>query len=783
MPIADISKPAESRTGRALYARLALAVGLFSCALLVAEITLTRLFSVTLMYHFAFLVLSLTLFGLGAGGFFHFVSSFFTRRAALWLPLLPLVAAPLLPACLGLALRLPLSPLEWTPATIATLILIVLLCIIPFFVCGLFIALLYLSYSERISRLYAADLAGAATGCLAAVALLNVAGATTTPWVAAALLLCTAVLLPGPSRNLRWVAALCLLGLFATGASRQWLRIQYVKGRAEPPSEFEKWNAFSRITVRGDANLKTILIDADAASEIAGPAWLALRKDNLLDDLTGLVYRLRSGGQALVVGPGGGRDVAAARLAGSTVTGVEINPIIVDDIMLDRYREFSGGLYTAPQVEIVNEEARTYLERTARRFDVIQANAVDTWAATSGGAFTLSESYLYTVEAFQLYLKRLNPDGILTVGRWEFEPPQQMLRIVALALEAMRREGIPLAADKIFVAGEPLSGQADNTPAVAWIKRQPFTAGEVETLRRAAASRSYRILYDPENPPDNAFSQLIQAPDREAFFDQYPYNIRPTSDDRPFFFFTLKWRDVWKAWRTPVESRKNNAGIFLLLMIFALMLALVAAWLAPLKLARSQFVRWPTAVYFLALGLGFMMVETVLIQRSTLFLGHPTYSFATVVCALLVGAGWGSWRTREVLPEAIDPFLKKYLLVVIVSLVVLGLGLPDWLRVMAGRPLIFRVAWLAAPIFLLGSFLGRLFPLGLRRVDATTLPWAWALNGAASVLGSVIAVLIAMQAGFSAVLWTAAALYLAARLSLLRRPGVTVEEVQPERRT
>ncbi|HEY2931914.1 MAG TPA: hypothetical protein VGK99_09210 [Acidobacteriota bacterium] len=741
-----------------------LAIAALTCALLIAEITLTRLFSVTMMYHFAFLVLSLTLLGLGTGGVFNYLWGFLRRNTEAWLGWLPLATALAFPLCVGLILRIRFSPLQLSGSGVLALVAIVLICCLPFFLCGLFLSLIYLSRKEQIPQLYAFDLLGGATGCAVAVFLLDRIGAMAIPWVVSCLMVLSALAQPGALlHRRRIIAAGFIILLVIAGWSTQWLHLRYVKGNLEPPSEFEKWNAFSRVAVQDAGDRKFVRIDADAATEILGVSWIQREGHTLLNQISGLVYRLRPKSHALVIGPGGGRDVVSARIAGSSVIGVEINPIIVRNLMLERYYDFSGRIYTSPGVEIITSNARNYIEGTRDHFDVIQANAIDTWAATSGGGLTLSESYLYTTEAFQTYLDRLNPTGILTLGRWEFDTPQQMIRVMALALEAMKREHIPEPAGRVFVLSDPSYHQGGGTPAVIFIKKEPFTSGEASLLRECAVERGFQVLYDPGSSGANAFSALARAKDPDRFFDSYPFNIRPPTDDRPFFFFTLKWKDVWSVWNTPVESRKNNAGLYLLLVLLILMLLLTALFLMLPVFARSdESIGASLALYFLALGLAFMMIETLLVQKSILFLGHPSYSFATVVCALLVGSGLGSRSTRKTQRENLTPAARRALLGAATAAALLACLLSSWLKAGLGWPLSLRILWLAAPILATGVLLGRLMPLGLARVNEKTIAWAWALNGSASVLGSIVAVVVAMQAGFSSVLWLAAGLYLIA---------------------
>jgi len=749
--------------------RITFAIALCSCAVLLTEVTLTRIFSVTLMYHYAFLVLSITLFGLGSGGIFHFVFDGLRRRPESP-PWLALAAGVALPFCLGLILRLPFSPQIFSTSNIVVLLAIMILASIPFFFAGLFISLLYILNRSSISRLYAADLVGAAAGCLLAVYLIGALGAPLTPLVAS-LLLTLSALLTGKAGGKLWfrtevAAVLVMIGLLPwTG----WLKLNFVKGATEGNVEFEKWNAFSRVAVSQFGERRVIHIDAGAATDILSTSARQGGLENFAG-ITRLAYLLRKNSRALVIGPGGGREVGAALAVGNSVTGVEINPIIVDDLMLGRFAGYTGHLYALPGVRIITAEARSYLERAPEQYDVIQENAVDTWAAASGGGFTLSESYLYTVEAFETYLRHLKSEGIITIGRWVFNPPQQMIRIIALALEAMDRQYPGAYRGRFFLASDSLYEQGGGIPGVLLVKKEPFTESELDTLRAATAKSGYTVLYDPAMSGSNPYVDLINATDRAAFFDRYPLNIRPPTDDKPFFFFTLKWRDVLSVWFTPEESRKNNAGLFLLAGACVIMLVLTTiTFLLPMMTRHQGRIGTFAGLYFLCIGVAFMMIETVLIQRATLFLGHPTYSFPTVLCALLIGAGMGSWLTKSIETPELKSQLKYSVFVLVGALSLLIIVLPAWLSAGFQWPLFARIVWLFAPLLVLGLMLGRLFPLGLQRLSEDEVPWAWALNGSASVLGSIVAVLLAMQVGFSVVLWLAVVLYGLAGLSLLSK--------------
>ena len=763
--------------------RIYLAVASVSCALLITEVTLTRIFSVTLMYHFAFLVLSIALFGLGSGAIVHFVTDFFRRRAEAFLGWIVLLAAVSLPLCLDVVLRLPVSPYLWTWINVARLIGTVCVCIVPFFFCGLFLSLFYTHRQELVSRLYSWDVLGAALGASCSLLLIQWIDAIRVIWIAGCLLLAAALLIAPRRRSASlFVSVGGILLVFVLGWTGDWLRLHYVKGQKEPVLEFSKWNAFSRVSVLDAGDRKIVQIDADASTEIlSGDRHTAEAGEKLLSAITGLVYRLRSNGRALIMGAGGGRDILTARLAGHSAVGVEINPIIVSDLLLDRYHDYSGKLISQPGVEVFVDEARSFLERTDGQFDVIQGNAVDTWAATSGGSLTLSESYLYTVEAFELYFHRLREDGILTLGRWSFDPPQQTLRLAALAMEAMKRRGIPHPQDKIFLISDPSFTQGEGTPAVIFVKKLPFSQQELALLRTAAAENGYRSLYGPARQETTPFYQLIQADDSQNFFDEYPLNVRPPTDDQPFFFFTLNWSDLWSVWKTPEEVRKSNAGLFILLVTFVVLCVLTSVcFLLPMVVSRQKRrVRLGDGLFFLSIGIAFMMMETALIQRSIQFVGHPSYAFPTVVCALLLGCAWGSWRSSRVSRDRISKVLSRSALLAAGCVFVGVWVFPLWLEIGFGWSLWVRFLWLAIPVLGLGTVLGRLLPLGIKSIRRDEVPWAWALNGVGSVLGTVVAVLIAIQMGFSAVFWCSIGLYLLTGSSL--RPGISNSKIQDTR--
>ena len=335
--------------------------------------------------------------------------------------------------------------------------------------------------------------------------------------------------------------------------------------------------------------------------------------------------------------------------------------------------------------------------------------------------------------------------------------------------------GITEPWDKIVILADSSLEQGQGTPAVLLAKRVPFAVKELDQLRDLAEQGEMDLIYDPDSESQNKFSQLIRARNPEIFFQQYPLNVTPTTDDRPFFFFTLKWQDILSLWKTPSELQKNNAGLFMLLVTFVALLCLVGVFLVlPVVLSfKSQQLKLTEGLYFLAIGLGFMMTEVALIQKSILFVGHASHAFPIVVSALLAGGAWGSLRTNSISRENLSGVLNRWVLVAVSVLFFLSWVLPVWLRVGFSWPLYARVLWLSLPIAVVGSVLGRLFPLGLKRLVPKQIPWAWALNGGGSVLGSALAVMVAIEGGFRLVFWLAGFLYLIAFWQGLKNKGTT----------
>jgi hypothetical protein len=772
-----------------------------SAALLMTELALTRIFSVTMYYHFAFLAISIALFGLSASGVFVYVTRRRLARADSRTLLARLAIVHAVSTLLALALLVRLRVgLTYSPDNLLRMLAIYGLAALPFFTGGAVISLAFARYTARINVLYAGDLLGAAAGCVALIPLLNVLGAPGVVMVAAALSLAAAVAFA--PRPLRARTAVLAAGLIAMPAGAQAtglepFEVADTKGHEGDRVLFSKWNSFSRVAVydraHGDWSLSPTYagqpgdslfmdIDSAASTPILESGGNVDEASYLRYELTALAYSLMEGVaggfNALVIGPGGGRDLLSALVFGARhVDGVEINPIIAQDVMRDRFREYSGGIYENPRVSIHVVDGRNFVRRSRTDYDVIQASLVDTWAATAAGAYTLTENSLYTTEAFGEYLDRLSDRGVLTITRWVFDG----LRLVSVAQDACAARGLECSRHLAIVRHDRV--------ATFLLKKSPFTADEVRRLQDVTRTLGFTLLYAPgveaapvtDEPAEMVrsgtsaadYRRLILAPDADRFIAEYPLDIRPTTDDRPFFFHTTRLRDQFQV--AFGRGMLFGNGLSALLTLFAISTALVLLFiLGPLLADGGRpgrgWAGW--LAYFAALGAGFMLIEVALLQHFVLLLGHPVYSLTVTLFSLLLGTGIGSLIGRRLADHRIRPVTLRTLGAVVVIALASTQALPWLIDLAIPLPLVLRVLVAAAVLVPVGVLLGTPLPGGMRllsREHSDLVAWGWGMNGAFSVIGATLAVFIAMNWGFSMALLAGAGVYAAAAAALAFR--------------
>jgi predicted membrane-bound spermidine synthase len=774
---------------------LYLAVALTTLGSLLLELSLTRIFSVVFYYHFAFLAISIALFGLGAGGVLSYVVSNWQGRLYSKLGVVSLINA----GVVLLALLFVLT--RGADITTLDLGLIYFSTAMPFLGSGIIVSLAISHTIERVHRIYFFDLIGAAGGCLALVLLLNTFGGPNTV-IAVSVLFAAAAAIWFTLGGLKFgriasvFAGLLFTMLVIANTKYRFVEVRYAKGQKLHEEQFTKWNSISRIGMAHDKDSggEMIYIDADASTGIANFDFNHLSSEDLgylMHQGPGIPYNLRPGAKTLVIGPGGGWDVSRALASGSRdITGVEINPIIGTAIMRQKFPQLSKGLYLRPDVHIYIEDGRSFIRRSPEKYQVIQATLVDTWASTAAGAFALSENNLYTTEAFRDYLAHLTDDGLLTFTRWGFDPPRESLRLVSLAIAALGSLG------EHDVARHVLAGRAEAKAELAkWgaqdtvmISRRPLSQADITHAREAFEAAHMTAMYVPGDNASNAFGQLLLAKDPGEYERNFPFDITPVSDNRPFFFSTVQPRDIAAyLLRTGGQAADVKVNVALPKLFSALIVSIAAVavilLLPPLllgaKLPHDRSVR-SFLVYFLAIGAGYILIEVALIQKFVLFLGHPTYALTVVIFSMLVSSGLGSFLSRKMVADrnnrlvvvlAIAAALVGFLAAIVQPVLTAGVGLPLPVKMLATVALI-------APA---GFFMGIPFPTGLRLLEKHHEPsvrWAWSLNAAASVLGSVAALMLALYLGLIQTMLIGGGLYLCALVVIVIGPAVR-ERVMP----
>jgi hypothetical protein len=772
---------------------LLIGIGLSSYAALLLELALTRLFSVVRFYHFAFLAISIALLGLGAGGVFAYLrkqrlTRIDTRTLAARLCCLNAIAIPIV---LEVVLHVPVS-LELSWGNLGRLTALYLAAAIPFFLTGVLFSVVFAREARSITRLYGADLLGGALACLSIVPLLNgIGGPNTILFSGIAMSAAGAMWAAAtPTRKRATILAGLLALLIAANYSGRLIDVVYAKGVLRDKSwvEYARWNAISRVEVDGQGtNGKAIVIDADASTYIMNVdphAWQGTDwQKNLMAAPPALANILRPHGDYAIIGPGGGVDVLRAVANGSpSVTGIEINPIIASSIMRGRYADYSYHLYERPDVHIHVTDGRSFVRNASQNFDVVQMTLVDTWASTAAGAFALSENSLYTVDAFREYFEHLKPDGLIAITRWEFKQPREALRVVSVATEALHQMGV-LDPAKHFIVVSDGELDEDGIPVVVLAKKTPFTAEEEAKVWTHLEDHDDLVaLYMPSAPAHNAFSAMIARNDPQAFARDYPYNVAPVDDNAPFFFFTLKTDQILHdgGLQRGIDW-KVNLGVVVLAGVFVIsVLAVIAFLILPMALRGGRAQRSLPLLYFVAVGLGYILVEITCIQRFVLFLGHPTYALTVVIFLLLLASGAGSLLSRRWLSNIARGWIP--LAVLIVGIALNTWVLPELLSALIGLPFLIKLGVCAIVLGPLGLAMGMPFPTGLRAITKRELDlpvtefaepatngdsgveWAWAMNAASSVLGSVLAMVIAIRFGLNVTLASGGAAYALALL-------------------
>lgn len=787
-----------------------IAIFFISAAALGLELVLVRALSIGHWHHLSFLVISTALLGFGAGGTFVTAGSKWltTRyRKVLWCFAFGLALT--VPLVFWLCQKVPLDELQliWDRRQILYLFAYYLLFFIPFFCAGVCIALAFTVCADKAYRLYFYNMTGSGLGVAAIVMLMYGNSPSVLLLVISMVAFFAALILAFGLSRYRFLltlicAGVCLL-VFSPGGplgleiniSENKSLVYYnalpsaetVAVRYSPLGRLDCVQApairyFPGLSIAYQGRLPTqrlIISDADGIS--------AINHFERLSDLdcydyttSALGYHLLPRPEVCIIGAGGGSDVAGALAGGARrVTAVEMNPQIID-LVRNRFDEFASGLYNRADVEIVIAEGRSFLQTSSsgKLFDIISISLLDSFSASAAGVYALNESHLYTIEAVEQALRRLRPCGLLSITRVLKTPPRDNLKMFATVTEALRRRGVTSPARHIMMIRNWATATIVASPL-------PFSGSQIAMARKFARRRSFDLVHLPGIEPEEAnqfhilerpiyyeSAQKILSDKVESFYRNYTYNIRPATDDRPYFFDFFKWRSLPYMIRTMPRQWLPFSEWGYLVLTATLLQAVCASALfilLPLLLAKSIKAvgtgKLAAMIYFLLLGLAYMFLEMGFIQKMTLLIGHPVFGVAVTLLGFLVFSGLGSlagsWFASRFTLHA-----SRLVWLAVLAIIIIGAAQITLMK--------FSFNWLVGfsqPVrFLLGLaitaplafFMGIPFPTALKQLHATAkplVPWAWGVNGFASVIGAVLGTFLAISVGFTILTLIALACY------------------------
>lgn len=815
--------PPDSTDSGQIKAQHVVGLFLLSLATLLLELALTRVLSVSLWYHFGFLVISTALLGFGASGV---TLAFWTElRDRNDLDITLGVFGLAFAACVVFSFwsmqRIPLDPFSVSVDHRQFLYMPIyfLLVALPFFCSGLAISLLLTRGSKEINRLYAYDLIGAGAGCALIALVIPRFGGTGSVLLAGFIGALSAVCFAWGSRRViattATVVSLALLYASFYGDKVIPIHVSANKSRRRINPIYSAWNTLSLVQVveyppeGKDPAVRMMYIDSGTAatgtSDLRPDARRAMvERPDQVEQLSMIAYVGKANPKILIIGSGGGGQVLAGLKAhASSITAVEINPIM-NDIVANRMNDFWGNLYHQPEVHLVTDEGRSFVRRSTEKYDAIISVHTISNAAVASGALSLAENYVLTREALEDYLDHLTPDGAIFFTRPEYQIP----RLVSTAREVFTQRGMGPIDNHVFAFSEV--GRMDEPgrlPFVAGflLKKSGFLSGELKQIREIVnadagsgpGAATVKILYAPdERPPDSLSAKIVAAAQLEDVLQSNDSQLAAATDDKPFFNQHTRWSRI--RWNTIVDlfSQKQPMGArmaledrpiaevtLLILLVQSAFVAGVCILLPLVMLDRHGLQiegRWSWLAYFAALGLGFIMVEIALLQRFLLFLGQPIYTYAVVLAGLLIFTGIGSrtaggWNVENL------RMLKRVLLLAIVVVPVMAVITPFVFHASLGFGIVWRITIALLLVAPLGFVLGMPFPLGLRLAmqrSSALGSWAWGINGFFTVIGTILALMLGMMIGFRMVLLLACACYLGCLLVLSRLSNrTTVQSV------
>ena len=779
-----------------------------SCSALLFEIALTRILSVSHWYHYAFMVISLALLGFGASGtLLLLIRARIVSRPISWMVLFCCLFSVSSIICYRLFEIIGFEEVlfSWRPSQLGLMGLSYLILSLPFLFAGCAIGTAISSYTSNIGPVYFSNLAGSALGCALVIPAFKIIGGTNVILAASAIGLASAALLSFP--RLKKEGTLIIVGLLflllRIGQHPPLLPLNVSEFKAYsmllnlPDASVEDtlWNAISRVSVIKSRYIRiapggmslmfegrlpeqlAMTIDGDSPSPINRCTHGAGDFSFIDYSPASLPYRVAGERpRVLIIGPGGGAEVwNALRNGADRVTAVEVNPIVVD-MVKNKYGAYAGGVFSRPEVEIVVDEGRSYARGTDGTFDIVSITLLDSLAAASAGVYSLSENYLYTTGALCDFYGLLSDEGVISITRWLKVPPTDSIRLFATAISALKNLGVGdienhLAFTRSWSTGTVL------------VSKQKLSSDAVKAIKDFCAGNSFDIVHVPGMKEETAnrhnvlerpyYFELASAllTDFERTLSDYPFDITPTTDDRPFFYNTFKFKSLpyllstmGTRWLPFIEW----GYLVLIASLFQAVLFSAIIILLPLLLLRRSRAHSPKGgviSYFALIGIAFMAIEISMIQRFILFLGHPAYSMAVILGGILISCGLGSYASGKIGETRIGRWRTGAILAIAGLAVIYSLAIPPLFATLKGTGLLQKVVITLLLIFPLGFPMGFPFPLGIRSFASRypgLVPLGWGVNGCASVVGAIMAVVLAISTGFVLTTIAAALLYLSA---------------------
>lgn len=780
-----------------------LAVGIVCAAVMALQILQSRIFSVVTWYHLSFLTISIAMFGLTLGALDVYRGNREDQRLRLGTMLgeSSLKFGLLSVVTLFVQMHVPIVDQSFQ-SIFFTLPLVAGFSAATYYQAGKIVSLCLTRSGLPVGKVYAADMIGASLGCLVAIWLMQTMDAPSAVLLTAGAIIANGFMFgstPGTIKNRAIMVALSVV-LVAGGIANASMKERLIYPRwtkttnlTRDKISFEEWNAISRITVSPNlGSIKTYLwgaspnlpegvetdyqylrVDGAAGTPIMkfdGENWDAM--SYLEYDLTNLVHFIPKIESFAIVGVGGGRDLLSALyFKAKRVVALDINNIQVKLLKeIPEYRSYSN-LWSQPGVDIVNSEARSWFTHSKEKFDAIQMSMIDTWVSSAAGAFALTENSLYTVEAWKVFLSRLNDNGVFTVSRWHAEGAgcNDLCRLATITSTALMQMGKTDPHKHVFIAyvgqGDPETLRQTGQGIVTFIVgRDPLTEAQVDSLHAAADKFGYHVMTSPRMPAENEYLDKILKAKTLAEVDKtvadLPFDVSASTDNRPFFFNQAR---IWKPWEVIKQASEGNMYVqnmrghaiatvnlyvIFVFSVLASVLVLVLPFRKAVAFAPKAFIRAGT-LYFGLIGLGFMFVEITLMQMMSMFLGHPVYGLGVVLFSMILSSGIGSYLS-EMAPLNSRARLVAWSMILMVYVGLMAISIGTLMEALIETSFETRVALCIGMIFPAGMLMGFAFPTGMRlteKVSDALTPWFWGINGALGVVASVMALFISISLG------------------------------------